>query len=125
MTLFYKNKATSGEDSNHATINENLQKLFESYNKRNHLWMNGRNSFLKQKQKFMSQKRSDGQTVNDSESDEEVLDDDNDESGENGKERRDEEMKRFIRNHHLRFRNGRVGRSANNPELRKLLLLGR
>ena len=85
--------------------------------------MNGRNSFLKQKQKFMSQKRSGGQTSDDSESDEEVLDDDD--SDENGKERRDEEMKRFIRNHHLRFRSGRVGRSANNPELRKLLLLGR
>jgi hypothetical protein len=87
--------------------------------------MNGRNNFLKQKQKFLSNKRSNGQTVDNSESDEEVLDGDNDESDENDKERRDEEMKRFIRNHHLRFRNGRVGRSANNPELRKLLLLGR
>ena len=85
--------------------------------------MNGRNNFLKQKQSFMSPKRSE---ADESESDEDILGDESDENDNDiGRQRRDEEMKRFIRNHHLRFRSGRQGRSANNPELRKLLLLGR
>jgi hypothetical protein len=99
-----------------------LQKLLESYNKRN----NFRANFLKQKQDFIKPKRGQPTGNDEDESgEEEVL---SDESGElvgvNGRVQRDEEMKRLIRNHLMRFRNGKVGRSANNPELRKLLMLG-
>jgi hypothetical protein len=94
-------------------MSENLQKLLESYNKRNYF----RANFLKQKQEFIKPKRNDEDESGEEESP-------SGESGEHGGIHRNEEMKRLIRNHLMRFRNGKVGRSANNPELRKLLMLG-